>query len=114
MWNALMAAVIGIFGGLFGIGASAGMIHQSAEEAPRPTIEEKSSWWENGNQVNEESHGQPTNPETFGVPTEEKNAAEIIENEQAAVFIDVTDKRTKDFADETGADAQTTVLSGDY
>lgn len=108
MWNALMAAVIGIFGGLFGIGASAGMIHQSAEEAPRPTIE--SSWWENGNQVNEESHGAPTNPEEYGVPKPQATTqTRPTEDADASIdFVDISGGR----AESGGGDNMTAL--GDY
>ena len=107
-----MAAVIGIFGGLFGIGASAGMIHQSAEEAPRPTIEEKSSWWENGNQVNEESHGAPTNPEEYGVP-KPQTTTQTIPTEEADAPIGFVDISGNGRRTESGGGDNMTAL-GDY
>lgn len=67
VWALLVAAVTGIFGGLFGIGTNASMARYDDKEAPYRQ-EYDQSYFENGFQTNEESATRQTIGQTEDRP----------------------------------------------
>lgn len=97
MWGLLVAAAIGIFSSIFGIGAPSYQIQNDAKDAPRAD-EITNSWWEDSQQqVNEESHGAPTNPDEYfqeiGKRAEQAAAAEAAAAEYEETSTELTDIR---------------------
>ena len=111
IWALLVAAVTGIFGGLFGIGTNASMARYDDKEAPYRQEYDR-SYFEDGFQINETSAGAPNNPRDIKTdePTAD-TAARIIEPEDRRPLTDVSmDLETQQ--NKESADALT-VLAGE-
>ncbi len=113
MWALLLATVFGMFGAGSNLLGGTYTETQTERYDAAPIRTEQSSWFDNGNQVNEESHGMPTNPTDYKVEDGEKPAAlqDPVQEPAALVDISIHDGNERELPDTDGA-TNGTVLDG--